>query len=100
MTDAAAKRIHARLLEIWQERPYISIEIVEKVLKEEDFASSWKHSYVSDLIEWFIENTNGSFAADIAKAYIRSHYDLREGIDNIHGGLQQVGILPYPEEDD
>lgn len=99
MTDAAAKRIHARLLEVWQEKHYLDIETIERLLREEDFASSWKYSYVSDLVQWFIENTNGSFANDIAKAYIRSHYELREGIDNIHGGLQKVGILPYPEDD-
>lgn len=100
MTDAAAKRILKRLLEVWEENHHISIETVEGLLKEEDFSSSWRSGYVADLVQWLIEETsNGAFAHDIAKAYIRSHYELRAGIDNIHGGLQQVGILPYPEDD-
>lgn len=100
MTDAAAKRIQKRLLEVWQDQHHINIETVEKLLREEEFSSSWRHSYVTDLVQWLIEETKGSFATDIAKAYIYSHYELREGIDSIHGGLQKVGILPYPPEDE
>jgi hypothetical protein len=103
MTDAAAKRIHKRLLEIWQKGHHINISDVEMVLKEEDFWGSYKANYVSDLVQFLLDNSDGpanaTFVDVIAQAYIRSHYILREGIDDIHGGLQTVGILPYPEDD-
>lgn len=100
MTDAAAKRIQKRLLEVWQENHRIDISDVEMLLKEEDFWGSYKSNYVGDLVQCLLENNDGpAFVDVIAQAYIRSHYSLREGIDNIHGGLQTVGILPYPEDD-
>ena len=100
MTDAAAKRILNRLLEVWQERHHITIEDIEMLLKEEDFWGSYKYNYVCDLVQCLLENNDGpAFVDVIAQAYIRSHYKLREGIDNIHGGLQEVGILPYPEDE-
>jgi len=100
MTDAAAKRMLKRLLEIWEKQHRINISDVEMLLREEDFWGAHKASYIGDLVQWLIEESNGSFANDIAQAFIRSHYDLREGIDSIHGGLQKVGIIPYPEDDD
>ena len=100
MTDAAAKRILKRLLEIWEGKHRIHISDVEMLLREEDFWGSHKSSYIGDLVQWLIEESNGSFASDIAQAYIRSHYDLREGIDNLDRGLHQIGILEYPPEED
>ena len=100
MTDATAKRIAKRMLAVWEKHHRLSIADIEMLLREEDFWGAHKSSYVSDLVEWLIEEYNGTFANDIAQAYIRSHYDLREGIDSIHGGLQKVGIIPYPEDDD
>ncbi len=100
MTDAAAKRIAQRLGETWGEHQRITIKDVERLLSEEDFTSSYRAGYVADLVQWLIENLEGRFASTIADAYIRSHYELRDGIDALDRGLHQIGILEYPEEDD
>ena len=99
MTDAAAKRISKRLLEVWQAHHRITIKDINKLLEEEEFTRSYRAGYVSDLVQWLMENREGAFVRDISDAFTRSHYDLREGIDNLDRGLHQIGILEYPEED-
>jgi hypothetical protein len=96
MTDAAAKRIAKRLLEV----KYLRLKDVDTLLDEEGFTGSYRAGYVYDLMRWLIENKHAALVPNLADVFIRSHYDLREGIDNLDRGLHQIGILEYPAEED
>ena len=100
MTDAAAKRITTRLAEEFKPGSmYIGIEQVEALLREEDFSRNWKGSYVSDLVQWWVENGYPHYANLVTQRYIREYYEQQDGITSIKDGLMKVGIIPYPEDD-
>jgi hypothetical protein len=84
---------------VWEAKHHLRLEDINKLLDEEEFTGSYRAGYVYDLVRWLIENMESAFVANLADVFIRSHYDLREGIDNLDRGLHQLGILEYPAED-
>ena len=98
MTDAAAKRMAAALQEAWQERQHVTIAQIQKTLRDEDFWGANKANYIKDLVQWMIENGFENFSRMITDEFIREYYEQRDGIQQLEGGLQKLGILPYPED--
>lgn len=100
MTDAAAKRIRNSLFALWEHRHHLTIEQIEQALRDEDFWGAYKYNNINDLVEWMIDNGHERFSILITKVYIREYYAQVQGITELTDGLQRLGVIPYPEDEE
>jgi hypothetical protein len=102
-SDAAGKRIS---LELAETGGRITIETIREALDTQGF-SGFTRNHVGNLMDYWAQRIEAGdkvqwhahLLRQTADRFVYEYYEQREGMEWLKGGLQRLGVIPYPEDD-
>lgn len=103
MSNAQMKRITKVILASSDKDRAVGIRLlaVENAMRDEDVSMTFKATQIRDLVRyWTKEEPNPWLVAAVAEEALREYYHLRGHVNDFHGALRGMEIVPYLEDDE